>query len=305
MHPLRLDRLLTLYVVRAFCAVRLWKPPPGLPILMYHSVSDSPEHGVPAYYQTCTSPTRFREHLQLLRDQGYKSLSLHEALVRLNTGALGERIVVITFDDGFRDFYTHAAPLLEEFGFTATVYLPTGYIGGERRCFRGRECLCWQEVRELHRRGFSFGSHSVSHSRLKDLPWEEVAVELSDSKARMESELDEEIRDFAYPYAFPQHDRHFVNRFTQLLRRVGYRSCSTTIIGRMNCYEVPCVLKRLPVNNSDDEELLAAKINGLYDWLQPVQSVVKKRKEYLGLLTQRRAREAPGVCEEKCVPMGS
>lgn len=299
MHPLRLDRLLTLYVVRAFCAVRLWKPPPGLPILMYHSVSDSPEHGVPAYYQTCTSPTRFREHLQLLRDQGYKSLSLHEALVRLNTGALGERIVVITFDDGFRDFYTHAAPLLEEFGFTATVYLSTGYIGGERRCFRGRECLCWQEVRELHRRGFSFGSHTVTHPRLHDLPWARIALELAESRQQIEEELQCDVVDFAYPFAFPQHDRTFKESFVKLLQATGYDSSVTTCIGRARSGDARLAVGRLPVNGCDDLALFWPKLDGMYDCLALPQHTAK----YLYSAMRSALKASPGsIASAQAVP---
>ena len=80
--------------------------------------------------------------------------------------AFPPRLAVITFDDGFRDFLTAAWPSLSEFGFTATVFLPTGSIAGQRATFQDRECLTWDEVRTLRREGITFGSHTVSHPSL-------------------------------------------------------------------------------------------------------------------------------------------
>ncbi len=74
--------------------------------------------------------------------------------------------MVITFDDGFADFYTNAFPLLNRYGFSATVYLPTAYIGKSAREFKGVECLTWDQVRALDRAGVEFGSHTVSHPQL-------------------------------------------------------------------------------------------------------------------------------------------
>ena len=79
---------------------------------------------------------------------------------------LAARAVVITFDDGFRDFYTAAFPVMQEHQFTATVFLPTAFIGEDRRSFKGAECLTWEEVRRLRRAGVQFGSHTVNHPRL-------------------------------------------------------------------------------------------------------------------------------------------
>jgi peptidoglycan/xylan/chitin deacetylase (PgdA/CDA1 family) len=196
--------------------------------------------------------------------------------------------VVLTFDDGFRDFYTEAFPVLQTHGFTATVFLPTAFIGDDRRQFRPstlnyqlsttKDCLTWPEVLELRRHGIHFGSHTVNHPKLVELDWPEIAAELSNSKSEIEQQLGEPATTFCYPYAFPQTDHQFVHRFTDLLSDTGYRSCATTALGRVRPGTDPFRLKRLPANSLDDLALFAAKLDGAYDWLAAPQSAAKALK---------------------------
>jgi len=313
---MRLDRFITLNLVhplrQAFTALK--RSDGGspldrfLPILMYHSISDDPESGVRPYYRVCTSPQRFREQMQWLKDNGYRGVTLGAGLAWLNSphastpapdadshsarkaGGEGQDEaehdpespitphVVITFDDGFRDFYTEAFPVLREHGFSATMYLPTGFIGDQLRCFKSRECLAWSEIRELHRAGIEFGSHTVHHPELVDLPWPEIQSEISDSKSQIETHIGNRVRGFAYPYAFPQTRRDFVGQFKDLLMAGGYETCVTTQIGRHRPGADPLQIKRLPVNSDDDGKLFQAKLEGGYDWLALPQRMVKKFK---------------------------
>jgi peptidoglycan/xylan/chitin deacetylase (PgdA/CDA1 family) len=95
----------------------------AIPVLMYHSVSKDLEPGRRPYYQLATSPERFRRQMHLLRDRGYHAIGLSDAQRLASGHAAGEAAhpVVITFDDGFRDFLTSAWPVLEELQFAATV----------------------------------------------------------------------------------------------------------------------------------------------------------------------------------------
>ncbi|MCD4812025.1 polysaccharide deacetylase family protein [bacterium] len=90
-----------------------------------------------------------------------------------------QRYAVLTFDDGFRDFYTYAYPILKKYSFTATVFLPTGFIGNGQSIFNGKEHLRWDEVREIRFNGIEFGSHTVSHPKLRNLKRKNVENELS------------------------------------------------------------------------------------------------------------------------------
>jgi peptidoglycan/xylan/chitin deacetylase (PgdA/CDA1 family) len=295
---MRLDRFITLSMVqplrRAFTAPK--RSDGGspldrfLPILMYHSISDDPESGVRPYYRVCTSPRRFREQMQWLNDNGYRGVTLSAGLAWLNSPHASRLTphVAITFDDGFRDFYTHAFPILQQHGFSATMYLPTAFIGQSRRLFRpstlnsqsatDHECLTWDEVRELRGKGMCFGSHTVNHPQLADLSRKEIEHELRASKSELEQQLGGAITSFAYPFAFPQNNRRFKESFQSLLSEAGYTCCATTAIGRVKLGDDPYALKRLPVNSLDDPAFFQAKLEGGYDWLALPQRMVKKFK---------------------------
>lgn len=282
MAPLRLDRLLTLWFFRP---LRRVVPAGGgfqLPVLMYHSVSRCSEAGVSPYYRTVTSPEAFAGQMALLKAGGWEAVGVWAGLKALrNQGGASRKTVVITFDDGFRDFRTAAFPVLQQHGFNATVYLPTSFIGQQPIQFKTVECLTWDEVRELRQAGVEFGSHTVSHPELVRLPWTEVEKEVRDSKTEIEQRLGARITAFAYPYAFPRAEQEFVGRLHRLLREVGYESCVTTDIGRASASTDPFAIPRLPVNDCDDETLLRAKLDGAYDWLVAPQRAVKALKRLL------------------------
>jgi peptidoglycan/xylan/chitin deacetylase (PgdA/CDA1 family) len=121
-----------------------------IPILMYHSISDEAENGMHPYYRTATSPLRFAAQMEQLHASGYGTVSLAEAVSAVEENRTCVRkVVAVTFDDGYRDFYRHAFPVLKRHEFSATVYLPTAYIADARVAFKGKECLNWAEVREL------------------------------------------------------------------------------------------------------------------------------------------------------------
>lgn len=276
----RLDRLLTLYGFSALRKFRSMKNQ-SIPILMYHSISDEPESGHP-YFWINISKKRFAEQMQLLKENDFTVISLVQAVDLLNTapdrGNFSSRYVVLTFDDGYHDFLRYAWPVLVGHGFTATMFVPTAYIGDSRMRFNGREALTWSEVRELGRWGISFGSHTKSHPKLYGLPWKDVRRELLDSRLRLEDELQTTVPCFAYPYAFPQGDRSFLARFRQELIDQGYSTAVTTAIGLAQRGSDPLCLRRLPVNEGDDGRLLMAKLVGSYDWLYGAQYLLSKMK---------------------------
>lgn len=279
----RLDRALTLSIFRPLRTAGLGNGAGLLPVLMYHSISNDPEAGVHPYYRVATSPERFAQQMKWLSELGCRGVSLEEALSPPAAGAgPSGRPVVLTFDDGFRDFYTTAWPVLERHNFTATMYLPTGFIGEAAKSFRGKECLTWSEVRELRTHGIRFGSHTVNHPKLYQLPWPAIEDELSLSKQCLEQQMGEQVDSFAYPFAFPQEDLSFTQPFAEMLQEQGYRSCVTTIVGRMGAGDDPMAIKRLPVNACDDRALLRAKVDGAYDWLNWVQRGTREFKRWRG-----------------------
>ena len=276
----RFDRFATLYLVNPFR--RSASPDkPAIPILMYHSISDDAETVHP-YYRTSTSPQQFASQMEYLHESGYTACSPAQAIQQLQQQTQGmAKLVVITFDDGYRNFYQYAFPALSQHGFSATVFLPTAYIGDRPLQFKGKDCLTWAEVRELNNHGILFGSHTVTHPWLRELSFPAVNEEITNSKATIEDKLGSAVDSFAYPYAFPQMDTDFTKMLRDSLRRAGYQNGVSTIVGRANRNSEPLFLERLPVNSCDDRALLSAKLDGAYDWISTSQYLTKMVKARL------------------------
>jgi peptidoglycan/xylan/chitin deacetylase (PgdA/CDA1 family) len=273
----RLDRLCTLYLVhplkRHVAPGRL-----RVPILMYHSISDEDERHLHPYYRTVTAPAVFREHMRVLHANGYRTVSLNEAVCRMTEPGMPEKPVVITFDDGYADFQYGALPILKEFGFSAMIFLATAYIGKTAQMFRQKYCLTWNQVRELRQAGIYFGSHTITHRHLDLLPADELKLELTGSKQTIEDKLGCAADSFAYPFAFPEAKAGFKQSIRDLLGKAGYKQGVSTTIGVADHLGDRMFMKRLPVNSCDDPPLLLAKLSGAYDWLRKPQYAFKMLK---------------------------
>ncbi|MDD5580545.1 MAG: polysaccharide deacetylase family protein [Methylobacter sp.] len=252
-----------------------------IPILMYHSISHNLDDHLHPYYRTVTTPERFEQQMHFLSHSGYQVLTLSQAVLlsqeasELPLSFDSQRPkVVITFDDGLRDFYTSAFPILEKFGFKANVFLTSGLI--DRTFITGRECLKAQEIKELAEKGIEFGSHTVSHPQLKALSRNEIVHELAISKQMIEDIIGFPVALFSYPYRFPEEAPIFTKMFGMLLVDQGYSIGVTTIIGITKIKDNPLFLKRLPINDWDDPHFFQAKLEGAYDWLHTVQLIYKK-----------------------------
>jgi peptidoglycan/xylan/chitin deacetylase (PgdA/CDA1 family) len=279
---LRSDRLATLFLAHPLKRILQDKREKAVPVLMYHSISELPARTCHPYYETCTSPRVFEEHMKCLFENGYSAIALNELTTVLRSGEGGSRSVVITFDDGYKDILVNAFPILEKYGFRATVFLVTGVMGSRSNMFGGKDILNWGDARELCKRGVVFGSHTVNHLKLNNLQLKEMEVEILDSKKEIESRLGEPIEVFSYPYAFPEESADFLEKFFEILDRCGYRFGVTTVIGRVGEGDNPLALKRLPVNEYDDADLFKAKLEGAYDWVHVPQYLRKKCLGWIG-----------------------
>jgi len=168
-------------------------------ILTYHSIS-------PGNSPLKISPSLFAEQMEWLRANA-RVAPLGEVVAVLADGkTLPERTVVLTFDDGFRDFHFAAAGVLRRLGFPATIFLPTAYCGksnswpGQPDWVDREALLDWPQVAELARDGFQFGAHSVNHLDLTALAPEEAETEIAGSKAEIEQHTRQPVEFFAYPY---------------------------------------------------------------------------------------------------------
>jgi peptidoglycan/xylan/chitin deacetylase (PgdA/CDA1 family) len=224
----------------------------------------------------------FEEQMNCLFENGYSAIDLTELAEVMRNGKGASRSVIITFDDGYRDVLVNALPILEKYGFSATVFLATGLMGSRSSKFDGKEFLDWEDVRGLRKRGIAFGSHTVNHLKLENLQGSEMEVEIVNSKNEIESRLGESVEAFSYPYAFPEGKAAFLEKFFEVIVRSGYRFGVTTVIGRVKNGDNPLALKRIPVNEYDDTALFKAKLEGAYDWVHVPQYLRKKCFRWIG-----------------------
>jgi peptidoglycan/xylan/chitin deacetylase (PgdA/CDA1 family) len=255
---------------------------------MYHSISEDFETAVSPYYRMTTRPDVFDRHMRHLYAHGYAVLNLGKAVDVLESDSHVQRkYAVITFDDGYRDFYTDAFPILQKYGFTATVFVPTGAIN-QNGSFKGKPVMTWDEIRELKGQGIRFGSHTVTHPKLQDVPLKDIKYELEVSKADLEEQLDECITTFCYPYAFPEENHAFTRSLREVMVSAGYRYATGTRVGTLKKSDDPYFIKRIPMNSLDDHSLLKAKLGGGYDWLHRIQLSFKHLKKLTHTLQHRR-----------------
>ena len=278
MKPLlfpRLDRLITLYLCLPVERLIHRLKSARVPILRYHSISNNLlGHSHPSH-QINTRPEVFFEQMRWLKRNGYQSLTIMDMLRLRTSGEDMSKKLVITFDNGYRDFYTEGFTIMKQCGFTATLFLVTDRIRNTPTCYEGVDYLTWQDVRELHRQGFEFGSHTVTHADLRSLGPEQIDYELGYSKEVIEQELGDSIELFSYPFSFPEEDRDFARFLGDRLENLGYQSGVSSIIGRVRCDSQRYYLPRIPVNTWDTPDLLEAKLLGGYDWMHVPQRLHK------------------------------
>jgi peptidoglycan/xylan/chitin deacetylase (PgdA/CDA1 family) len=278
---LRFDRQLSL------CWQRYLRLTPSgrefrIPILMYHGIRECTFRRQP-YYETNTSPAVFTAQMRYLCDNGYQAVHLDTALSCLTLDSSKSRkFVVITFDDGYSDFYTYAYPVLQGNGMLATVFIISSLCGYGRVYSHGSQYLSWADIREVHAGGIRIGSHTATHPKLGLVDWPRVEDEIRCSKETIEDRLGAAVESFAHPYAFPEADAQYTSRLRTALARHGYQNGVTTIIGTARIESDRFLLPRLPVNSWDDMDLFRAKLEGAYDWLHGPQYMFKRLRGMSG-----------------------
>jgi peptidoglycan/xylan/chitin deacetylase (PgdA/CDA1 family) len=227
-----------------------------IPILTYHRI-DVLEAGLPAITRRLTvAPRDFAAQMRWLRRNGFHALTQRELFAALEHGApLPPRPVLITFDDGYRDVLTYAAPVLHRLDLPATMYVITTRLSGRDPSF-----LTVPMLRRLERQGVEIGSHTVSHPDLTTLSDRRLRSELVESRRTLERALRHPVQWLAYPYG--AHDARVVD----FARRAGYVLAVTTRHGDRQPGAEPLQLYRIRVVDTTG----AAGLNAL---LAPLELV--------------------------------
>jgi peptidoglycan/xylan/chitin deacetylase (PgdA/CDA1 family) len=199
------------------------------PTLLYHKI-DRPAADVKirgAY----TLPRRFAKQIAYLKKTGvkfYTAAGLVDAFIE--NGRFPENAVCLTFDDGWKDNFENAFPILKQFNVPATIFLVPACVGmtTDRVTAEGegpREHLSKEDIREMAAWGIDFGSHSMNHKLFDRISPEEIVAEVGESKAYIEDLLQKECRTFAYPAGF------FTDIAKTAVKTAGYTAAFSTVYG--------------------------------------------------------------------------
>ena len=234
-------------------------------ILSYHSVIDSDEPVRHDPYKQHIPLCLFRKHLDYLRSN-CTVVSLNDFLRAKREGRrLPNYSVVLTFEDGFQDFYTVAAGELARRQLAATVFVITDRAYG-RLPPNGEAFLSWQQVQELALSGIEIGSHTCSHPKLTELPLEEVRRELADSRVAILDHMSQAHVPLSYPHGRTSES------ISRLAQSLGYSCAITTTLG-LNGNEADIfALSRTNIASDDDLATFAARVSGLTWWINTLRS---------------------------------
>lgn len=183
---------------------------------MYHYIRVNPDPSDRLGFSLSIPPAEFDRQMRYLAEDGYGTVSFDQ--IYDSSQPLPEKPILLTFDDGYADAYTTAFPVLQRYGFQATFYVVTDFVGRPGY-------LTVEQIREMAAAGMSFGSHSVSHLSLTTLSAERLERELSQSRTQLESLLERPVLDLCYPLG------RFNQPVRQAVERAGYRSATTTQYG--------------------------------------------------------------------------
>jgi peptidoglycan/xylan/chitin deacetylase (PgdA/CDA1 family) len=223
-----------------------------VPILMYHRINVPSPSSPPMTRRLTVHPAVFARQMTWLKRHSYRAVTQREVFEALICGRpLGPKPIMVTFDDGYRDVFFKAAPVLARLDMHATAYVISGRISNGDPSF-----LTWGQLRRLERRGIEVGSHTVSHRDLTSLADGAAFEELVSSRKKLERGLGHRVPWLAYPFGA------YDARIESLARRAGYVLAMTTEWGSRQSARRPLALRRLRILDSTGVRGLAAMLGG-------------------------------------------
>lgn len=235
-------------------------------ILTYHSVGHR-------RYEMNVTPEAFAAQMAWLAS--------NQKIISLESAATGGAGVALTFDDGYRDNLINALPILEHYGFPATIFVVSGCLGatlpGEKEPDSGI-LLSAEELREAASRGLAIGGHTRRHPRLSTLSPESQMEEIAGCKADLEDILESPIQTFAYPYGSAlDYDAESV----AAVRRAGFDLAFSNRYGPVHVDDGPFAFRRIWIDSTDTLKSFEDKVSGRLDALRLQDSALGIRARRL------------------------
>jgi len=209
-------------------------------ILTFHSISDNNRDFF------AVLPSVFEAEMQRLTEKGYKGISLRQFYENAGQG----KIVVLTFDDGYKDFFDTVVPILNALNFSATVFILAGLIGS-LACWRKKELqssvlLNWNDIHSAIDAGYEIGSHGLYHPNYFHLSTEGLKQEIDGSKRIIEENIKAPITSFAYPYNI------YNEQIMEIVKGASYKYAVRNGTGCKNDFKTDCFqLCRRSINSEN------------------------------------------------------
>lgn len=188
-------------------------------ILMYHSIGEN------RVFFT-VKPREFERQMEYLKEHSYSVISLRSVIEKFERGERDfQKCAVLTFDDGYRDNYDNAYPILKKYGFPATIFVATGFVGRSMNNSYNEPLpmLSWDQLKEMQSSGLiDIEPHTVHHAKLAEIPAKEAVEEIQESKKEIEERLGKKCVSFAYPHG------SFDAEVEALVQRAGFLAAVTT-----------------------------------------------------------------------------
>ncbi len=193
-----------------------------IPILLYHYVEYVKDAGDTIRKSLNIIPAVFDAEVKTLKDKGYTFLTPKDlADILDDKSKLPERSVILSFDDGYRDFYTDVFPILKKYNAKAITYIVPNFLN------KPNNMDVWQ-LKEIVKSGLvEIGAHTMNHAYLVGLPKKRVEYEVIQSKKYLEKQLGIQVVSFAYPYGA------FDNQAINVVKDAGFKTAVTTIHGNL------------------------------------------------------------------------
>lgn len=252
----------------------------AVPILMYHAVSTAPND---ATRDLSVTPEAFAEQLALIDDLGLTPVNTADLAASWRHGRpLPARPVLITFDDGYAGVHRHALPVLAKHGFTASLFVTTGWIQGPYDNGEALDTMLdWDQVRELAAGGVEIGGHSHTHPQLDMLDDDRLRFELRRCRHIVADELGARPVSFAYPYGYSS------RRVRVAVRETGFAQSLAVGNALARRAQGPYALRRVTVRRSTG----IAEFERLVEGRAIARTFARDRALTKGYAMVRRARQ--------------
>lgn len=208
-----------------------------VPVLMYHHIMPDDQAKAILASKLNINPEIFRTQMDYLIGKGYQIIDLDEMTAGLKNGSLPGKPVVLTFDDGYRDFYDYAFPVLKEKNIKATVFVITQFVGGDRY-------VTWEQLKVMGDSGLVLvGNHTLNHPYLLKLSSEELKNQIISSNNILEQRLGKKPKYFAYTYGSAGQSK-------PVLQEAGIEGAVLTTYSTPQCAGLPYDLSRIRIGSA-------------------------------------------------------